>query len=191
MFDDLVALLVPSAAIALGFLLALSYYQSLCSRDVLVARAVRLAAGRGASGWRLGAVHAVAVLAGIPVLLVIWTVVLEFALLFIGSVDRLGYVATVAVVIVAATRLLAYARAAASHELAKAIPLSVAFVVLTGGSLNISANIERVVADPSLVDLTPRHLAFLVGLEWALRAATEATAWLRASLQTRRHAGQA
>jgi hypothetical protein len=162
-------LLLVSSAIAVGFLGAVVFYESLCSRDVLVARVMRTARHRTSRRSAVLLAYGLTVGVGIPILVIAWAFVLELALLVVGSIDRLGNVAFVAVAVVAAARILAYIRERTSHELAKAIPLALMFVLLTGGAVNLTANLEAVVAEPDRSDITATMIVFLVGLEIGLR----------------------
>jgi hypothetical protein len=179
-------LLLLSGAIAVGFLGAVAYYESLCLRDVLVARAMRHARRVSQRRWVAGAAYAASVGIGIPVLIVLWTVVLYIALLFVGSVDRLGNVAIVATAIVAATRILAYIREKTAHELAKAIPLALAFVLLTGGTLKFEENLARLTDRPEGQELTEEMILFLVILEVGLRLVTDTSRVALAAIRERR-----
>ncbi len=186
MSDTMVSLLLLSGVIALGFLFAVSFYESLSTRDVLIRRTTRLARRVSSRQWVLGATYLVTVGIGIPVLVLIWTVILELALVFVGSVDRLGNVAVVAVAVVAAARILAYARQATSHELAKAIPLALAFVLLTGGNMNLEQNLARILERPEQSALTDEMIAFLIVLEVGLRLVTDTSRLALASIRRRR-----
>ena len=162
-------LLLLSSLIAIGFLFAVAFYESLSTRDVLIRRTMRMARRTSTRRWFVGAAYVATVGIGIPFLVLVWTVILELALLFVGSVDRLGNVAVIAVAIVAAARILAYVREKTSHELAKAIPLALAFALLTGGSLRFEENLTRIVERPDGQALTGEMIAFLVVLELGLR----------------------
>jgi len=179
-------LLLLSGVIAVGFLVAVAYYESLCLRDVLVARAMRRARRVSRRRWVAGAAYAASVGIGIPVLIVLWTVVLYVALLFVGSVDRLGNVGIVATAIVAATRILAYVREKTAHELAKAIPLALAFVLLTGGTLKFEENLARLTDRPEGQELTGEMILFLVILEVGLRLVTDTSRAALAAIRERR-----
>jgi hypothetical protein len=179
-------LLTVSAVVAVGFLGAVAFYESLSTRDVLVGRAMRLVRGHTSRTWITGATYAVTVGVGIPLLVILWTAVLELGLIVVGSVERLGNVAAVAVAVVAAARILAYVRERTSHELAKAIPLAFAFVLLTGGAANLQANIERLIQDPRASELTSEMIVFLLVLEIGLRLLTDGSHVVLARLRTRR-----
>ena len=146
MTDTGAELLALIAVIAFGFLVAVAFYESLSTRDVLVARSMRMARRSTNRRWIPALVYAVTVGVGIPVLVVIWTIVLELVLVFVGSVDRVGDVAVISVSIVAATRILTYVRQKTAHELAKAIPLSFAFLLITGGAINLEEKLTRMAA---------------------------------------------
>jgi MFS family permease len=184
--DTLSMLLLYSVVIALGFLVAVAFYESLCSRDVLVGRVMRSVRRRTERRRWIALAYGLSVFVAIPLLVIAWTVVLEITLVCVGSVQRLGNVALVAASIVAAARILAYIREKTAHELAKAIPLSLAIILLTGGVLNLEANIrllsER--SDPS--DLTLGMIAFLVVLEIGLRLTTDASQWTLREIRRRR-----
>lgn len=133
MTDAFGDVLLLCLAIALGFLVAVAFYESLSTRDVLVGGSMRIA-HRLSPQRRVHALgYALTVGVGIPLLVLLWTVILELALIVVGSVERIGSVALVAVAVVGAARILAYIRERTSHELAKAIPLALAFALLTGG----------------------------------------------------------
>jgi hypothetical protein len=179
-------LLLLSAIIAIGFLVAVAFYESLSTRDVLVARVMRFARRRADSPRVTGAAYLLTVAAGIPVLVVIWAAVLDIALFFVGSVDRIASTSLIAVSVVGAARILAYVREKTAHELAKAIPLSFAFLLLTGGALNLEQKLARVAERPDTGALTAEMLAFLVLLEVGMRLLTDGSqAVLRAN--RRRH----
>lgn len=183
MSEAVVDLAVLALVIALGFLVAVAFYESLCNRDVLVGRMMRLAHRASSRPWVHGMTYVVTVAIGIPFLLLVWTFAIELTLLFIGSTDRVSSISLVAAAIVVATRILAYVREKTAHELAKAIPLSCAIILLTGGSLNVSANLEALVNNPAPSALRDDMIAFIVGVEIALRVVTDTTtavlAWVR------------
>lgn len=166
-------LLVPSAAIAVGFLFAVAFYESLSTRDVLVGRVMRFARRRTRRTSLIGPAYVATVGVGIPVLVVVWTAALEIALIVVGSLERLGNVALVAVAIVAAARILAYIREKTSHELAKAIPLALAFALLTGGAVRLDDNIALLLEEPDRSSLTTDMVVFLIALELSLRVLTD------------------
>jgi hypothetical protein len=182
-------LLLLSALIALGFLLAVAFYESLSTRDVLVRRAMRLAHRWSSQRWVIGLVYVATVTVGVPLLVLLWTIVLEAALIVVGSVERLGNLAVVAVAVVGAARILAYVREKTSHELAKAIPLALAFVFLTGGAGNLVDNLTRLLKEPDRSELTPQMVAFLVVLEIGLRIVTDTSHVLLSSIRERRGIG--
>lgn len=172
-------LLTASVAIALLFLVAVAFYESLSTRDVLVGRVMRSVRRATDRRWVIALAYGITVIVGIPLLVVVWTVVLEFVLVLIGSVERLGNVASVAVSIVAAARILAYIREKTSHELAKAIPLALTFILLTGGTLHFVENLASITDDPTRTNLTSEMVVFLIALEIGLRLLTDATrTWL-------------
>jgi hypothetical protein len=179
-------LLLLSGVIAVGFLAAVAYYESLCMRDVLVARAMRLARRVSPRRWVAGAAYAASVGIGIPVLIVLWTLVLYVTLFSVGSVDRLGNIGIVATAIVAATRILAYIREKTAHELAKAIPLALAFVLLTGGTLKLDENLARLTEHPEERTLTSELILFLLILEIGLRLVTDTSRAVLAAIRHRR-----
>jgi hypothetical protein len=191
--ETLSRLVLLSGAIALGFLVAVAFYESLCYRDVLVGRTMRVARRLSGRPAVHGVAYGLAVGVGVPVLVVLWAVVLEFTLVVVGSVQRLGNVALIAAAIVAATRILAYIREKTAHELAKAIPLSLAILLLTGGTLYLDANLETLAERQELSDLTPAMVTFLVALEIGLRLVTDASHAILAAIRRRRgiddHAG--
>lgn len=182
-WDDLLALTV---VIALGFLVAVAFYESLSTRDVLVGRAGRLARRLSHRRWVHGLAYVAAVGVGIPILVVVWTTVLFVALIFVGSVDRIASDALIATAIVGAVRVLAYARQKTAHELAKAVPLALAFLLLTGGALAWEEKVQRIVEQQGSADLTNEMLGFLIALELGLRILTDASRALLAGIRRRR-----
>jgi hypothetical protein len=176
-------LLVLSSVIALGFLFAVAFYESLSTRDVLVRRTTRIARWIWSRRWFVGIVYLLTVGVGIPFLVVAWTVILELALTFVSSSDRLGNVALVAVAVVGAARILAYVRQKTSHELAKAVPLAFAFVLLTGGSVDWEDRILELTERQDIVGLSEEMILFLIGLEVGLRLLTDTShavlSWIR------------
>ena len=115
-----------------------------------------------------------------------WTLVLYVTLFFVGSVDRLGNIGIVATAIVAATRMLAYVREKTAHELAKAIPLALAFVLLTGGTLKLDENLTRLTERPEERTLTAELILFLLMLEIGLRLVTNMSRAVLAAIRHRR-----
>ena len=179
-------LLIASGVIALGFLFAVAFYESLSTRDVLVARAMRIA-GRTTRRRRAVAITYLATVGlGIPVLVVAWTTVLEMALFVVGSVDRVTSTAFIAVAVVGAARILAYIRERTAHELAKAVPLAFAFLLLTGGALNFDEKLARLAERPDALGLTGEMILFLVALELGLRLLAEGSNALLAAIRRRR-----
>jgi hypothetical protein len=173
-----------SLLIALGFLAAVAFYESLSTRDVLLARVLRRAR-RSERRWLLGVAYATTVGVGMPVLVVLWAIVLEAVLLLVGSVERVASVALLAVSMVAATRILAYVRERTAHELAKAIPLALAFMLLTGGALNLDEKFARLAARPEVTSLTTQMIVFLIVLEVGLRLLTDGTTTVLAAYRRR------
>jgi hypothetical protein len=112
--------------------------------------------------------------------------VLELALFVVGSVDRVTSSALIAVAVVGATRILAYVREKTAHELAKAIPLAFAFILLTGGALNLEDKLARVADRPDVLGLTDTMILFLVVLEVGLRLVTDGSNALMAAIRRRR-----
>jgi hypothetical protein len=184
--DSITQLLQLSVVIALGFLVAVAFYESLCNRDVLVGRTMRFARRTSKRRWIIGLTYVVSVGIGIPFLVLLWTVVLELSLVVVGSVDRLGNVALVSAAIVAATRILAYIREKTAHELAKAIPLSLAILLLTGATLNLEKNLNSLLAHPDASALTTEMIVFLLALEIGLRLLTDTSHAVLGSLRRRR-----
>lgn len=179
-------LLLLSGVIAIGFLLAVAFYESLSTRDVLIARTMRLARRISRRRVLVGAAYLLTVAVGIPVLVLLWAVVLEIVLFFVGSVDRVESSALIAVSVVAAARILAYLRQKTAHELAKAIPLAFAFLLLTGGALNLEEKLTRVLDRPGATDLTNEMVVFLIALEIGLRLLTDASNATLAAIRRRR-----
>ena len=173
--------------IAAGFLVAVLFYESLCQRDVLVARALRVTRRLTKRRWVPAVAYVLCVVVGLPLLVVVWALVLEIAFIVVGSVDRLGTAGLIAAAIVGAARLLAYIYAPSSHELAKAVPLSLAVVLITGGQLNIDAKLEAMLSGGSgFGDMTDTMLVVLVGLEWTLRILSDGSNALLTYVRSRR-----
>lgn len=179
-------LLLLTGVIAAGFLFAVAFYESLSTRDVLVARAMRTARGFSERRWFVGGVYVATVGVGIPILVVLWTVVLEAALVFVGSDERIDIVALIAVSVVGAVRILSYVRQKTAHELAKAIPLSFAFILLTGGSVDLLERLTLVSERPQGTELTSEMLWFLIALELGLRFLTDGSHAILATMRRRR-----
>ncbi len=176
-------LLLLSGLIAIGFLVAVAFYESLSTRDVLVRWSMRLARRISRRRWVAAIAYLVTVGVGIPVLVVLWTLVLGVALFFVGSVEREASIAIIAVSVVAAARILAYVRETTAHELAKAIPLSFAFLLLTGGALNLDEKVAQLSDESFQFQGSDAMIPFLVALEIALRLVTDASSaalsWIR------------
>lgn len=179
-------LLQVSGLIAIGFLLAVAFYESLSTRDVLVARATRFARRVSSRGWFAAVAYLLTVFVVVPLLVIVWTAILEIGLFFVGSVDRLANTAFVAVAVVGAARILSYIREKTSHELAKAIPLSFAFLILTGGTLSLEAKVQRLAERPEGIALTDTMIIFLVALEISLRLLTDGSHAALATMRRRR-----
>lgn len=179
--DDLLALTI---VVALGFLFAVAFYESLSTRDVLIARIQRWSRRLSSSPVVSAITYGLTVFIGIPVLVVMWSTVLAFILIFVASVDIVSDVGLIAVVVVGAARILAYIREKSSHELAKAIPLALGFLLLTGGALDLEAKVERLQENDG-TEVTPAMLTFLIVLEITLRLMTDATGWLMRSYRQR------
>jgi hypothetical protein len=92
----------------------------------------------------------------------------------------------VAVSVVGAARILAYVREKTAHELAKAIPLSFAFILLTGGALNLEEKLASLADRPEGAGLTDQMIAFLIVLEVGLRLVTDGSNALLATVRRRR-----
>jgi hypothetical protein len=179
-------LLLLTIAIAIGFLLAVAFYESMATRDVLVARVQRMTRRLSRRRWVPAISYLVTVFIGIPILVLLWTVVLLVALLIVGSDDLLDDAGLVAVAIVGASRVLAYVREKSAHELAKAIPLALLFLLMTGASVEIDQRMAAA-AERGGADITAEMLEFLVALEILLRLATDTSrvavrAWQRRGL---------
>jgi len=186
MSEAVLDLALLAGIIALGFLIAVAFYESLCNRDVLVGRTMRLAHRYSRRRWAHGLAYLITVAVGIPILLVVWTLTIELTLLFIGSTDMVTEFSLVAAAVVVATRILAYVREKTAHELAKAIPLSFAIILLTGGALHLTDNIEALLANPTASGLTDDMIVFVIGVEIALRVVTDSTHALLADIRRRR-----
>jgi hypothetical protein len=178
-FGDLAAL---TLVIAFGFFLAVAFYESLSTRDVLLARVMRLTKRFTSDPGVAAAAYAVTVFVLIPILVVVWATVLEILLFFVGSVDIVDSVGVIAVSVVGAARVLAYVREKTSHELAKAIPLALGFVLLTGEPLELEEKVARL-QDGELASPADEMLLFLIVLELGLRIVTDGShallAWSR------------
>ncbi len=184
--DTIGELLLLTSVIALGFLVAVAFYESLSTRDVLVGRMMRLTRRVTRRRWVTGLAYLVTVGVGIPVLVVIWTAVLETALFLIGSVDLLGSISLIAVSVVGAARILAYVRQKTAHELAKAVPLALAFMLLTGGALHLEDKIAAWAERPDLIALTDEMIVFLIVLEIGLRLVTDTSHVVLTEVRRRR-----
>lgn len=182
MVEDLAVL---TATIAVGFFLAVAFYESLSSRDVLIGRVAKLAGRFTKRHSVIAMLHVLTVLVCIPVLVAVWAIVLEAALVVFGLPDRLR-VAESAVAIVAAARVLAYVREKTAQELAKAIPIALAFSLLIGGLAQLEENLRSIVDEPFQSDLTVTMVAFLVALEIGLRLATDLTRTVAWAVKKRR-----
>ena len=174
-----------SLTIAVVFLLAVAFYESLASRDVLVAGATRLGTRLTSSRFGGGAAYLVTVFLFIPVLVALWAIVLEAALVLVGTPNPLGR-AESAVAIVAAARILAYVREKTSHELAKLIPLALALSLLIGGFAQFEDNIRSLLDIRYESDLTVELITYLVVLEIALRLVNDAIRGAVKAVSTRR-----
>jgi hypothetical protein len=91
----------------------------------------------------------------------------------------------IAVAVVGATRILTYVREKTAHELAKAIPLALAFLLLTGGALNFDEKLARLADRPDAVGLTDAMILFLVVLEVGLRLVTDGSNALLVAIRRR------
>lgn len=187
MTPEMTTLIEFIIVIALGFLGAVVFYESLCQRDVLLGRALRMTRRLTERRWVVGVVYVLCVVVGMPALVVVWAMVLEIAFIVVGSADRLVSAGLIAAAIVGAARLLAYIHAPSSHELAKAVPLSLAVVLITGGQLNIDAKLSTIAAGGAgFGDISETMLVVLVGLEWTLRILTDGSNALLALARERR-----
>jgi hypothetical protein len=180
---DLFTLVV---VIALGFLFAVAFYESLSERDVVLARAMRIARRLTTRRWIHVLVYVASAFVAIPVLIVVWVSVLELAFFLVGSTDSVASVGLVAAAIVGAARALAYIRHRTSHELAKAVPLSLAVLVITGGSLNLEQKMEAITANPGAGTITIDMLLVLMAIEVGLRVATDGSNAVLAAGRRRR-----
>jgi len=178
-------LLVWTFLIAIGFLLAVAFYQTLSKRDVLVGQARRFARGHSRRRWVRGAVYVATVVIGIPLLILVWALVLDTALFVLTPIDSGRSIAAVAVSVVGAARVLAYANERVAHELAKALPLALLFLILTGGNPDLEVKLETLPQRNSIA-LTEGMLAFLVALEIGLRILTDGSRELLAWSRRRR-----
>ena len=181
---------VFSLTIAVVFFLAVAFYESLSTRDVLLAPAARLVRHFTNSRFVAGVAYLITVFVFIPILVALWAIVFEVALVVFGTLDSLS-VAESAVAIVAAARLLAYVREKTSHDLAKLIPLALAFSLLIGGFSQLEDNLRGVVDDPFRTNLTVEMITFLVALEIGLRLANDAIRRVVGSVAVRRQRSSA
>ena len=161
--------------IAVGFLLAVAFYQTLSTRDVLVRHTRLLAARLSARWWVRGLIYVAVVMVGIPILVLIWAMVVDVALFVLSPPESIGTIAIVAVSVVGATRVLAYANERVSHELAKALPLALLFLLLTGGNPHLEAKFEAL-RQLDTAEMTDVMIAFLIVLEISLRIVTDGSA---------------
>jgi ABC-type transport system involved in multi-copper enzyme maturation permease subunit len=177
-------LIVLTFVIALGFLVAVGFYEALSSRDVLVSRIRRAVRRISSSRWVSAIGYLFSVLVVIPFLVILWAVILWATLIFVGSVDRLASASLVSAAMVGASRVLAYANSRAAHELAKAVPLAFAFLLLTGGDLHLTEKLDRLATlQPDEVD--DYVLPFLIGLEVTMRVLTDVSHALLGSQRRR------
>lgn len=186
MSSQITDLLFVIALVAVGFLFAVVFYESLSDRDVYVRRPMQIA--RRASRHRpvIFLTWLVAIGVGIPLWTAFWTLVLTAGLFVVGSVERTTSAAFVAVAVIGATRVLAYARQKTAHELAKAIPLSFAFLLITGGSLSLTEKLATVQQSTAGINLTDEELILLMGIEVALRLTTDVTTTVLGAIRQRR-----
>lgn len=180
--EDLLAL---TLLIAIGFLLAVAFYETLSTRDVLVRHTSRLAARLSGRWWVRAVAYAATVLVGIPLLILVWTLVLDTALFVLSPRDAERSISLVAVSVVGAARVLAYANERVAHELAKALPLALLFLVLTGGNPDLEAKMAGLEARNTIA-LTDIMFVFLIALEIGLRLLTDGSRWLLAWDRRRR-----
>lgn len=177
---DLATLIV---AIALGFLLAVVFYESLCNRDVLLGRALRTARRARSAPWSSAIAYVLVELVAMPALIAVWVVILEVVLFVVGSVDRAHDAGFVAAAIVGATRLLSYVYQKSAHELAKALPLAMMFALITGGGLNLDQKLALAGQPGGIGEATNGMILALIGLEIGLRALTDGSnatlRWIR------------
>jgi hypothetical protein len=175
-------LIVLTLLIAIGFLLAVAFYETLSTRDVLVRQARGLAARLSGRRWVRLIAYLVTVLVGIPLLVLVWTLVLDTALFVLSPIDTDRSISLVAVSVVGAARVLAYANERVAHELAKALPLALLFLLLTGGNPDLEAKMAGL-EERNTIALTRTMLVFLLSLEVGLRilndASKEILAWSR------------
>lgn len=186
MSQDMIDQLVVIATVAIGFLVAVWFYESLSIRDVYLTRLMHAAHRRTSRRAALVLAYLVCLGIGIPVLVGLWASVLTLALWVVGSVDRSVSASFVAISVIGAARVLSYVREKTAHELAKAIPLAFAFMLLTGGSLNLDQKLELLRSNSGALDITPNMLVLLIGLELFLRLWTDGTHALLATIRGRR-----
>lgn len=186
MTADAVSILVAIVAIALGFLVVSAFYESLATRDVYVGRIMGAARRRQARPAVRGLLYVLTVGVGIPVLVVAWAAILSIAVLVVGSVDRVPFASLIAVAVVGAARVLAYARQRTAQDLSKAIPLALALMLLSGGAFNMEAKLEALRQAPGAIDLDPALIGLLIALELSLRIVTDAAHQVLAAVRRRR-----
>jgi hypothetical protein len=184
--EEMVTQLVLIAVVALGFLAAVWFYESLTIRDVYLTRVMRVVRRRTSRPMVVGVTYVACIVIVMPVLVWLWAAVLTFALWAIESVDRTASSAFVATSVIGATRVLAYIRQQTAHELAKAIPLAFAFLLLTGGALNLDQKLQRLSTDTGAFDITPEMLQLLIGIELILRLTTDGSHALLGAIRRRR-----
>jgi hypothetical protein len=173
--------------IALGFLVVAAVYESLATRDVYVGRVMRATRRRTSRPAVLALAYLATVGVGIPVLVIFWATILGVALVIVGSLERVASAAVVAVSVVGGARVLAYAREKTAQDLAKAIPLALAFLLISGGALNLDQKLETLRTNPRAAEVTPDLLLLLIGIELALRLTTDGAHAVLVAI--RRHRG--
>ncbi len=151
------------------------FYHSLSERDALTGRVRRIVGGRR---WRPRTRLAAELVAGVvaaPLLVVVWTTVIDIALFIILPLERVSELVLLPYAIVAASRLLAYGHPIAAHELAKTLPLALVVLLLVGQPLGAdsllakAALLDEQVADDAALLVVVIALELALRLGWTLR----------------------
>lgn len=172
---QLLDLLVLATLIALAVSGSVIFYLSLSERDALTGRVRRMVDRRSWQPRSRLAAELVAGLVGAPLLVVVWTTVIDIALFFILPLERVSDLVLLPYAIVAASRLLAYLHPVAAHELAKTLPLALVVLLLVGQPLSTdsilakTALLDDQVADDPLLLVGVIALEVLFRLGWTLR----------------------
>ena len=172
---QLLDLALLASLIALAVSGSVIFYHSLSERDALTGRVRRMVTGRS---WRPRSQLAAELVAGVvaaPLLVVVWTTVIDIALFFILPLERVSELVLLPYTIIAACRLLAYAHPVAAHELAKTLPLAFVVLLLVGQPLGAdsilakAALVDEQLADDSVLLVGVIALELALRLGWTLR----------------------